>query len=70
MPEKKYAYWEYDEPYPEEPMIISESEILKTYRPFVEELAARVNKLPVSDADVIDNFIVNNWAWEVKDDTY
>lgn len=67
MSSRLFAYWEYAEPYPETPTLITEEEIIKQYRPVVEEMAAKVNRLPVSDAHVLDEFIVHNWAWEVKD---
>jgi len=61
-----FEYYELGKP---EPVQVSSDYILETYREHVEELAARIGKPKPTDEEVIDQFAVTYWAWEVQDGT-
>ena len=56
-----FAYNELDEI-----IQISEDEIIKQYWDYYCKQMAKVNKIPTK-RNCIENFVVTNWAWEVKD---
>lgn len=60
-----YEYYELGK---QKPVQISSYEILKTYREHVEELAKKLGKPKPTDEDVIDEFVITFWAWEVEEE--
>ena len=64
---KYYAHW--DQGTPEEPVILTEGQILQNYWPYWEEQMVKKYGMMsdlISEANCIEDWVVVNWAWEVK----
>ena len=65
--EAKMRYFAYDELDQEEPVIYSEEYILEYYYPYWKsEMIKKLGDVVLTKEECINDWIVVNWAWEVK----